>query len=70
MRPGTHGHNLIVKVVSTNVVLEKTRIDGSKIRIAEAVLGDETGCVTLTARNGTLFGDFMLSLCLTSGFIF
>jgi len=51
LRPGTHGHNLVLKVVSTNVVVEKTRTDGTKIRIAEAVVGDSTGVITLTARN-------------------
>jgi len=51
LRPGTHGHNLVLKVVSCNVVVEKTRTDGTKIRIAEAVVGDHTGVITLTARN-------------------
>jgi len=51
LRPGTHGHNLILKVVTCNVVVEKTRTDGTKIRIAEAVVGDHTGVITLTARN-------------------
>jgi len=51
LRPGTHGHNLKVKVVNSSIVVEKTRTDGTKIRIAECLLGDETGCVILTARN-------------------
>jgi len=49
--PGSHGHNLILKVVKTNMVVEKTRTDGQKVRIAEAVVGDNTGVITLTARN-------------------
>merc|ERR1712232_51281 len=51
LQPGTHGHNLVLKVVSTSVVVEKERIDGTRIRIAEALVGDATACVTLTARN-------------------
>jgi len=51
LKPGTHGHNLILKVVSSTVVEEKTRTDGSKIKIAECLVGDNTGCVILTARN-------------------
>jgi len=51
LKPGTHGHNLVLKVVSCNVVVEKTRTDGTKIKIAEALVGDGTGCMTLTARN-------------------
>jgi len=51
LTPSSHGHNLIVKVVSCSVVVEKTRTDGTKIKIAEAVVGDNTGCITFTARN-------------------
>jgi len=51
LKPGTHGHNLKVKVVSSNIVLEKTRSDSSKTRIAECLVGDSTGSVILTARN-------------------
>lgn len=49
--PGTHGHNLVVKVASSSVVLEKMRADGTKIRVAEAVVGDASGSVIFTARN-------------------
>lgn len=52
LKPGTHGHNLKVKVVKASTTLEKTRTDGTKIRIAEVLVGDDTGCITLTARNG------------------
>jgi len=51
LKPGTHGHNLKLKVVSTSTVIEKTRSDGTKTRIAECFVGDNTGSVTLTARN-------------------
>lgn len=48
--PATTGHNIIVKVMSFKVVVEKTRSDGSQARVAEALVGDQTGCVLLTAR--------------------
>jgi len=52
LKPQTSGHNLKLKVVSVKISLEKERIDSSeKIRIAECVVGDATGCITLTARN-------------------
>jgi len=51
LAPDTSGHNLLLKVLSSKVVLEKNRIDGTKIRVAECVVGDETGIITLTARN-------------------
>jgi replication factor A1 len=54
LKPGSSGHNLIVKVISTNVVVEKHRPDGTKIRVAEALVGDHTGCITLTARNNQI----------------
>ena len=45
----------MLQVVSVAPVVEKKRYDGTVARIAEAVLADETGCVTFTARNGTCF---------------
>jgi len=54
LKPGTSGHNLIVKVISTDVVVEKQRPDNTKIRVAEALVGDNTGCITLTARNNQI----------------
>lgn len=51
--PGTHGHNLVLRIVSVTPLEAKKRQDGNAPRMAEAVVGDETGIVTLTARNGT-----------------
>ncbi|CAL5370062.1 unnamed protein product [Camellia sinensis] len=64
LRPGTSGHNLIVKVVSSNMVLQKGRPDGPQVRqmrIAECLVGDETGTIVFTARNdqGTMSVDMM-----------
>eukprot|EP01027_Heterolobosea_sp_BB2_P006221 GEZU01009426.1.p1 GENE.GEZU01009426.1~~GEZU01009426.1.p1 ORF type:complete len:151 (+),score=19.70 GEZU01009426.1:270-722(+) len=51
LKPGTSGHNLIVKVVSVDLVVNKPRVDGTSVTIAECLLGDETGCIIFTARN-------------------
>eukprot|EP01132_Coremiostelium_polycephalum_P002288 gene2288-2822_t len=42
------GHNLVLKVISTKVVLEKK--DKNEV-ISEAVVGDETGTIILTVKN-------------------
>ena len=36
LKPGTSGHNLVVKVISCDIEISKIRSDGSRIRIAEA----------------------------------
>ncbi|EFJ14372.1 hypothetical protein SELMODRAFT_271333 [Selaginella moellendorffii] len=54
LRPGTTGHTLVVKVVSSKMVLRKARPDGQnvrQVRIAECVVGDDTGVIIFTARN-------------------
>ncbi|GLE01860.1 hypothetical protein PINS_up010698 [Pythium insidiosum] len=51
LTPGTQGHNLVARVVSVKLLDEKKRFDGTSTRLAEVVLGDETGVVTFTARN-------------------
>ncbi|MCO5576396.1 hypothetical protein L7F22_030206 [Adiantum nelumboides] len=52
--PGTAGHNLVVKVVSTNLVMQRARPGLStarQVRISESVVGDQTGVIVFTARN-------------------
>ncbi|KAJ0250917.1 Uncharacterized protein HA466_0133350 [Hirschfeldia incana] len=62
LKPGTTGHTLTVKVVDANPVVpvaRKTRPGTSSMmsrpsqpsRIAECLIGDETGCILFTARN-------------------
>ncbi|TQD81354.1 hypothetical protein C1H46_033072 [Malus baccata] len=54
LRPGTSGHTLTVKVVNTKMVLQKGRADdrqARQTRIAECLVGDETGLIIFTARN-------------------
>uniref|UniRef100_A0ACD5VPI4 Uncharacterized protein n=1 Tax=Avena sativa TaxID=4498 RepID=A0ACD5VPI4_AVESA len=57
LKPGTNGHNLLVKVVSANPVPGRVRpgapasSSARAPRIAECVVGDETGSIIFTARN-------------------
>ncbi|KQK03500.1 uncharacterized protein At4g28440 [Brachypodium distachyon] len=56
LKPGTNGHTLVVKVVSANPVPGRTRpgapaSSSRPPRIAECLVGDETGTIIFTARN-------------------
>ncbi|XP_022715837.1 uncharacterized protein At4g28440-like [Durio zibethinus] len=54
LKPGTNGHTLIANVLSFNMVLQKGRAafqHHRQTRIAECLLGDETGTILFTARN-------------------
>ncbi|XP_048566979.1 uncharacterized protein At4g28440-like [Triticum urartu] len=58
LRPGTStGHTLLVKVLSSKIKTEtKTVVTrfgpaARPTRIAECLVGDETGCILFTARN-------------------
>lgn len=62
LRPGTKGHTLTVKVVDSKMIMQKGRSDGPQarqMRIAECLVGDETGMIVFTARNEQ--GNFFLS---------
>ncbi|KAM3343289.1 hypothetical protein P3S68_025378 [Capsicum galapagoense] len=61
LKPGTHGHNLTVKVVESNPV-KATGGGGGRggrlsvnsrppARISECLIGDETDSILFTARN-------------------
>ncbi|XP_074570910.1 uncharacterized protein At4g28440-like [Curcuma longa] len=54
LRPGTSGHTLVVKVVDAKTVLAKGRPNAPQVRqmrLAECLVGDETGMIIFTARN-------------------
>ncbi|KAJ7981779.1 Nucleic acid-binding, OB-fold containing protein [Quillaja saponaria] len=54
LKPGTTGHNLIVEVLNSDTVLPKGRSVSQHLRqtrIAECLIGDETGTILFTARN-------------------
>lgn len=63
LKPGTNGHTLLVKVVNSNMVLQKGRAVSPhthNIRIAECVVGDDTGTILFTARNDQGMHTFVM----------
>ena len=64
--PGTSGHTLTVKVVNAKMVMQRGRSDGPQsrqMRIAECLVGDETGMIIYTARNDQGTCVILLSQC-------
>ncbi len=49
--PASRGHNLHAVVLSVGPVLERTKIDGTRVRLAEALIGDSSGTILFAARN-------------------
>eukprot|EP00741_Cyanophora_paradoxa_P016454 tig00020918_g15887.t1 len=49
LRPAARGVNLLVKVVRISVVVESSRV-----RIAEALIGDESGSAVISLRNAQI----------------
>jgi replication factor A1 len=65
LEPETNGYNLKVKVSEVKIVMDKTGFDGKQVRIAEALIGDESASVLLTARNGKIPFFFLILIYLT-----
>ena len=53
MQPATQGHNLTVKVLEKTVVIDRVQPDGKRLKLEECLVGDDTGTMYFTARNGT-----------------
>eukprot|EP01128_Nolandella_sp_AFSM9_P009583 TRINITY_DN6193_c0_g1_i1.p1 TRINITY_DN6193_c0_g1~~TRINITY_DN6193_c0_g1_i1.p1 ORF type:complete len:130 (+),score=16.66 TRINITY_DN6193_c0_g1_i1:2-391(+) len=51
LRPASFGFYLKLKVVESMVIVDKTRLDGSRVRVAEGVIGDASASVIFTARD-------------------
>jgi len=51
LSPPSNGFNLCLSIGSVDVVVDKLRVDRSRVRLAEVMVGDETGCVYLRARD-------------------
>lgn len=51
LRPQTHGHTLTARVISARTVLDKPSAHLGRTRVAECLVGDNTGTVLVTARN-------------------
>lgn len=53
LEPSQTARFVRAKVHAVENVIDTTRSDGVHIRVSEALVGDETGCVILTVRGGT-----------------
>lgn len=62
LRPMATGLNLTVKVISSKTIAQRGG-QGRQMRLAECLVGDETGVIIFTARNdqGLMFFSFFVS---------
>ena len=68
LQPGTSGHNLVVKVVSSKLVVQRSRPNPATarhVRIAECLVGDHTASIVFTARNEQGLQILLFFLCLS-----
>ena len=49
--PASVGINFFCKVSKITTVINRLNLDGTRLRISEALIGDETGLVLLSLRN-------------------
>lgn len=61
LQPPRGGFNLCVLVGNINLVVDKRRVDQSRVRLAEVEIGDETGTVSLRARDDQI--DLLERVC-------
>ncbi len=51
IQPGRSGYNIYAKVISKSVLIDIKRLDGSRVAIADFIVGDETGIIKMRLRN-------------------
>jgi len=51
LSPASVGFNLIVKVSKIKPIMNRLNLDGTRLRISEAIIGDKTASVILSLRN-------------------
>eukprot|EP01083_Nonionella_stella_P181610 651131_1 len=51
LSPASVGFNLIVKVGPIKPIMNRLNLDGTRLRISEAIIGDKTACIILSLRN-------------------
>lgn len=52
LEPSQTARFVRARVHAVESVIDTVRSDGAHIRVSEALVGDETGCVILTVRGG------------------
>jgi len=51
LSPASVGFNLVVKVGKIKPIMNRLNLDGTSLKISEAIIGDATACVILSLRN-------------------
>merc|ERR1719237_1615492 len=51
LSPAAVCFNLIVKVNKIKPIMNRLNLDGTRLRISEAIIGDKTACIILSLRN-------------------
>ncbi|KAJ5070182.1 hypothetical protein M0811_11211 [Anaeramoeba ignava] len=51
LEPQLKGVNVIVKILEKKIVLDRTDILGVHTKLAECLVGDETGCILVVLKN-------------------
>jgi len=51
LSPASVGFNVIVKVLKIKTIMNRLNLDGNRLRISEAIIGDATACIILSLRN-------------------
>eukprot|EP00485_Elphidium_margaritaceum_P004749 CAMPEP_0202684858 /NCGR_PEP_ID=MMETSP1385-20130828/456_1 /ASSEMBLY_ACC=CAM_ASM_000861 /TAXON_ID=933848 /ORGANISM="Elphidium margaritaceum" /LENGTH=195 /DNA_ID=CAMNT_0049339071 /DNA_START=61 /DNA_END=648 /DNA_ORIENTATION=+ len=51
LSPASVGFNLIVKVGNITPIMNRLNLDGTRLQISEAIIGDSTACIILSLRN-------------------
>ena len=71
LRPMANGLNLTVKVVNTKLIVQRGA-QARQMRLAECLVGDETGMIIFTARNdqGSTFVFLYLDYLSFATFVF
>lgn len=54
LEPESLGDNLKVKVMDVKILVDRPKFDGGRVRVGEALVGDNSGCIILTLKNEQL----------------
>merc|ERR1719319_868624 len=54
LSPASVGFNVIVKVLKIKTIMNRLNLDGNRLRISEAIIGDATACIILSLRNAKI----------------
>ena len=64
IQPGKSGYNLYLKIISKKVLIDRKRIDESRVVICDFVVGDETAMIKMRIRNEAYVDKFNEGDCI------